>query len=183
MRQGSRRSPAALGALALLGVTCVAAPAWAQQRPLVTEDPETIGAGRVLVEAGFDYGRDVQYPVSGLTGNLLRVPLLGVSVGLGSFAEFQIDGGLYDRLSITQRDAKAPLAGLVTATGDSTSAVDDIVVGTKISARPPDRRAMSAMRALPSSPIQPTGTGSRTCSRTASRSRRRSIRASRWWAK
>ena len=37
---------------------CVAALVWqpvmasAQQRPLVTEDPETIGAGRMLVEAG-----------------------------------------------------------------------------------------------------------------------------------
>src|SRR6266542_920243 len=132
MRQRSRWSPAALGALALLGVTCVAAPAWAQQRPLVTEDPETIGAGRVLVEAGFDYGRDVQYPVSGLTGNLLRVPLIGVSIGLGSFAELQIDGGPYDRLKITKRDTKAPLAGLVTATGDSTSDVDDLVLATKI---------------------------------------------------
>ena len=30
-----------------------AAPAAAQQRPLVTEDPETIGGGRVLIEAGF----------------------------------------------------------------------------------------------------------------------------------
>jgi len=109
----------------------VAAPAWAQQRPLVTEDPETIGAGRVLLEAGFDYGHDVTFPVSGLTGNLLRVPLLGVSVGLGSIAELQIDGGPYDRLSITKR-AQAPLSGLVTATGDSTHDVDDLVVATKI---------------------------------------------------
>ena len=47
----------------------LAADAHAQQRPLVTEDPETIGAGRVLVEAGFDYARDALYPVSGLNGN------------------------------------------------------------------------------------------------------------------
>ena len=31
-----------------------AAGAAAQQRPLVTEDPETIGAGLVLLEGGFD---------------------------------------------------------------------------------------------------------------------------------
>jgi hypothetical protein len=37
----------------------------AQQRPLVTEDPETIGAGRVLVEAGVDWGRNATYPASG----------------------------------------------------------------------------------------------------------------------
>ena len=58
--------------LAMLGLGLSAA---AQQRPLITEDPETIGAGRVLVEAGFDYGHDVDYPASGLTGNLLRLPL------------------------------------------------------------------------------------------------------------
>jgi hypothetical protein len=104
----------------------------AQQRPLVTEDPETIGAGRVLLETGMDYGRGVEYPVSGLTGQLLRVPLIGVSIGVSSIAEIQFDGGLYNRLSITERDPDAPLADLVTATGDATSSVEDLVVATKV---------------------------------------------------
>jgi hypothetical protein len=129
MQQVSRWMGTTVLMLLLIGT---AAPAWAQQRPLVTEDPETVGNGRMLVEAGFDVGRDVQYPVSGLTGNLLRVPTIGISVGLGSYAEFQLDGGLYDRLSITERDPNAPLARLVTATGNSTHAPDDIVLGTKI---------------------------------------------------
>src|SRR5436189_6384023 len=85
-------------------------PAFAQQRPLVTEDPEPVGAGRVLLEGGLDLAHDQQYPVSGLKGNLLRVPTIGISVGLSSIAELQIDGGLYDRLNITDRNAKAPLA-------------------------------------------------------------------------
>jgi hypothetical protein len=112
----------------LLGV-----PAWAsaQQRPLVTEDPETVGEGRVLLEAGFDYQRGVQYPASGLEGRLLRLPLLGVSIGVGRIAELQIDAGFYNRLQITDR-ASAPLAGMVTAVGDSTSDIDDIVIGTKV---------------------------------------------------
>jgi hypothetical protein len=105
--------------------------AFAQQRPLVTEDPETIGAGRLLVEAGFDYGKGVEYPVSGLEGNLLRFPVIGVSVGLSSIAEIQIDGGLYNRLSISSREP-APLSDMVTATGDTTSSVEDMVIGTKI---------------------------------------------------
>ncbi len=106
-------------------------PASAQQRPLVTEDPETIGEGRVLVEAGFDYGRDVTYPASGLEGNLLRVPLIGVSVGVSSIAEVQIDGGFYNSLSITER-FDAPLSDMVTATGDSTSSVEDWSIGMKL---------------------------------------------------
>src|SRR3954454_11597771 len=110
-----------------------AMPAAAQQRPLVTEDPEVVGAGMVLVEGGFDYGRDILYPASGLQGNLLRVPLIGLSFGLSSIAELQIDGGLYDKLSITHTGVgEAPLANQLTVTGTSTHDVEDIVVATKI---------------------------------------------------
>jgi hypothetical protein len=119
----------------LLSATLVAAlstPAFAQQRPLATEDPETIGAGRMLIEGGFDLARDLQYPVSGLEGNLLRVPTVGLSFGISSIAELQIDGGFYDRLSITKRTPSAPLASLVTASGDSTSDFEDTVIATKI---------------------------------------------------
>jgi len=116
--------------LALL-VTFVAGPASAQQRPLVTEDPESIGAGRVLIESGFDYGHDTHYPVSGLNGNLLRVPLIGISIGLSSIAELQLDGGFYNRLSVTGRQT-APLSFMVDQLGDSVHDVEDVVVATKI---------------------------------------------------
>ena len=118
--------------ICVLALLCLPAVAVAQQRPLVTEDPETIGAGRVLVEAGLDYGDDIEFPASGLKGDLWRVPLVGVSVGVSSIAEIQIDGGFYNHLSITERDLAAPLAGMVTATGDSTSDVQDFSIGAKI---------------------------------------------------
>jgi hypothetical protein len=102
-----------------------------QQRPLVTEDPETIGEGRVLVEGGVDYRRDAEFPASGLEGHLLRAPLFGISVGISSIAEVQFDGGFYNHLAITQRTT-APLSAMVTATGDSTSSIEDLVVGTKV---------------------------------------------------
>jgi hypothetical protein len=102
-----------------------------QQRPLLTEDPEVVGAGVVLVEGGFDYGRTVQFPVSGLTGHLWRGPLIGLSVGVSSIAEIQIDGGLYTRLRVTARRA-APLAGMLTFDGDTTSSIEDLVIGTKV---------------------------------------------------
>jgi Putative MetA-pathway of phenol degradation len=114
--------------LALFGFTSAV---WAQQRPLVTEDPETVGAGNVLIEGGVDVARDIFYPVSGLEGNLLRLPTLGVSFGLSSIAELQIDGGLYNRLSI-KSVTPAPLSGMLDISGDSTSDVEDIVVATKI---------------------------------------------------
>jgi hypothetical protein len=116
---------------ATLILMTLARPVAAQQRPLVTEDPETIGAGRVLLEGGIDYAHNQEYPLSGLKGNLWRVPTIGISVGISSIAELQIDGGPYDRLTITERKP-APLSGLVTAAGSTTHAVDDIFIGTKI---------------------------------------------------
>ena len=117
--------------LSIVLILCAASVASAQQRPLTTEDPETIGAGRILLETGLDSAREAEYPVSGLEGNLFRFPLIGVSFGISSIAEIQLDGGLYNRLSISQRN-EAPLADLVTATGDTTSSVEDIVIGTKV---------------------------------------------------
>jgi hypothetical protein len=116
---------------AMLVLSAWTSPAWAQQRPLVTEDPETIGSGNILIEGGVDVARDIFYPVSGLHGDLLRLPTLGLSFGLSSIAELQIDGGLYNRLSITSRTA-APLSGMLDVTGTTTSDVEDVVVGTKI---------------------------------------------------
>ena len=113
-------------------VLLTASPAVAQQRPLVTEDPEPIGAGRILIEGGVDYAHDQQYPVSGLKGNLWRVPTIGLSFGISSIAELQIDGALRERLAVTSRNPSAPLASLMTFTGDTTSDFDDAVVGVKI---------------------------------------------------
>jgi hypothetical protein len=118
---------------ALAAALLTATPASAQQRPLVTEDPEVIGAGLILLEGGFDHSQDVLYPVSGLQGNLLRAPTLGVSFGISSIAELQLDGGLYNRLTIKHRGVgPAPLADQLNVTGDSTHAVEDIVLATKI---------------------------------------------------
>ncbi len=105
--------------------------ALAQQRPLVTEDPEPIGAGRVLLEGGVDYQHGVEFPVSGLKGDLWKIPTLGVSVGLSSIAELQLDGSVYQHLAITERHA-APLSNLLTVTGTSTHDVEDLVIATKI---------------------------------------------------
>ena len=67
--------------LAAAAVLLAVPPAFAQQRPLVTEDPEPVGAGRLLLESGIDLLHGQRFPVSGLEGNMLRLPTLGVSVG------------------------------------------------------------------------------------------------------
>jgi hypothetical protein len=115
----------------LAGVLAVATQAAAQSRPLVTEDPETVGPGQMLVEAGIDYSKDALFPASGLQGNLLRLGTFGLSIGISSIAEVQLDGGIRNRLSITNR-FNGPLSDMLTATGDNTGDVEDVVIGTKI---------------------------------------------------
>ena len=118
-------------AIIVLALLAWAAPAAAQQRPLDTQDPETIGAGRMLIEGGISGAYGITFPLSGLKGNLWQLPVLGVDVGISSIADLQITAGPYRSLSIASRQP-APLAGLVTATGDSTHAVEDITFGAKI---------------------------------------------------
>lgn len=109
-----------------------AVPAFAQQRPLQTEDPETIGSGRVLIEAGIDYRRDWYNPVSGLRGNLFTVPGLGVSLGVSSIAEIQMYVGGYQQLAITGQDPNAPFAGFLQLDGSETDDLEDLEVGAKL---------------------------------------------------
>jgi hypothetical protein len=120
-------------------ISLAAGTAFAQQRPLLTEDPETIGAGRLLLEGGVEFDRDVIYPVSGLQGNLLRVPVVGVSIGVSAIAEIQFDQVSFSRLDIKARRT-APLSDLVTATGSSASDADDVLVGAKVRIAPEGTR-------------------------------------------
>lgn len=120
-----------LTALVGLCVLCWTVPAAAQQRPLVTEDPETVGGGRLLIEAGVDAERDVFYPISGLGGNRLVLPTFGLSIGLSSIAELQIDGAPYQRLEISERRL-APLSRAVSFEGDHPTDVEDLVLATKL---------------------------------------------------
>lgn len=103
----------------------------AQQRPLATEDPETVGASRVLVEGGVEFDKGQLYSASGLKGNTTHGPTLGVSVGIGPTAEIQIDGGLRQRLHVTDRYT-ALVANELTFTGDSASSLEDLTVATKL---------------------------------------------------
>jgi hypothetical protein len=113
-------------------VLAAAIPSFAQQRPLKTEDPETIGAGRMLIELGMDYNRDVFFPVSGLRGNHFIVPPFGVSMGVSSIAEIQVDAGLYQKLYITEQVPGAPFSHLLQLDTGSTADIDDIHIGAKV---------------------------------------------------
>lgn len=106
----------------------------AQSRPLVTEDPETVPAGNILLEGGLDILHDSYFPASGLRGTLWRIATIGASFGVSSIAELQLDGGLRNTLNISSRNPNAPLAHMLTLEDDddSTGDFEDLRFGAKI---------------------------------------------------
>ena len=133
-----------IAALSVALAPCVARPALAQSRPLATEDPEVVGPGQILFEAGIDYGHDMFYPASGLTGNLWRVGTFGFNFGVSSIAEIQLKGGLRDVFSITNRQP-APLSPMLTVPigAVSTSDFPDGSIGAKVRFLPETARRPS----------------------------------------
>ena len=111
----------------------VSGTAYAQQRPLVTEDPETIGTGRVLLEGGFSLNYDQTNTANDITGDIARFTSLGASVGISPNAEIQIDGGFLQRLTVTEATPiNQLLAAVPLEVGDQTVSFEDLVVATKI---------------------------------------------------
>src|SRR5437588_5441467 len=109
------------GCTALFILVCAAA-SLAQQRPLITEDVDIIPPGSVRLQVGIDFYQDAKFPLSGLTGDLTRVGVVGVNVGLSPNVEFQIDGVAQNFLSINRRSASAinlTLAPNATGTNDT----------------------------------------------------------------
>ena len=107
--------------------------AHAQQRPLVTEDPETIGNGNVLLEGGVSFDKSQTNEAYGVKGDVTHIGIFGVSVGIGPTAEVQVDGGVIQRIDVNERLIAGPL-GAVTLLlpGDSASSLEDLVVATKV---------------------------------------------------
>ncbi len=110
----------------------VSGTAYAQQRPLITEDPETIGLGRILLEGGFSLDTDQAFPANAIEGDVARFASFGVSVGVSPIVELQIDGGLVQRLNVTERPSIPAGRTPPAAIAARTSGVEDFVVATKI---------------------------------------------------
>jgi hypothetical protein len=129
----------------LLTFACLAAGtviAQAQQRPLITEDVDIIPPGSVRIEAGIDFLQGARFPASGLTGDLTRVGVLGISVGFAPNVEFQIEGVAQNFLSINSRTASAyPLS--IAPGANSTNDTGDFILWTKFKLRSETRRGPS----------------------------------------
>lgn len=129
---------------------------FAQQRPLQTQDPKIISPGNLSLEFGFDFLQNVQYPQSGLKGDLTSLGVIGINLGLGEIVEFQIQGTAHNFLSIDQR-IPAPITPTLNSSGTATSDFGDIVFSTKILMVPEGKR-LPALAFRPSVQLPNTST-------------------------
>jgi hypothetical protein len=114
----------------------------AQQRPLLTEDVDIIPPGTIRIEAGIDFLQGAKFPVSGITGDLTRVGVIGVNFGMGPNVEFQIEGVAQNVLSFNSRGPSAiPLS--LDPGANSANDTGDFMISAKFKLRNETRRGPS----------------------------------------
>jgi len=115
----------------LLLAILFATSACAQDRPLRTTDAETVPAGTLRSEIGFDFLQDVGFPLSGLRGDLTSVGVVDLRMGVGKVAEIEVEGAIQNFLDVkSQGTSFVPNLSL---TGiNSTHDTGDFTLATKV---------------------------------------------------
>jgi len=87
-----------------------AARAAAQDRPLQTATVDVVPAGTVRAQVGFDFLQGIEYPLSGLGGDLSSVGDVDLRLGIGGVAEVELAGAVQQFLDVkTQGVSFVPL--------------------------------------------------------------------------
>jgi hypothetical protein len=107
------------------------ADSYPQQRPLLTEDVDLVKPGNIRLEFGFEFLQDQKFPLFGLQGDVTRIGVLGINIGLSKLVEFQVQGTIRNFLS--ERDPAL-----------SRSSIGDFSVATKFRLQPESRWIPSA---------------------------------------
>lgn len=113
---------------------------FAQQRPLITEDVEIVKPGSIRADFGFDFGQDRNFTLSGLNGDLTRIGVVNLRVGLAPNVEFETGGVIQNFLSINRqyRPSGTPLK--LSKPPVSTNDTGDFFLATKIKLKNETRR-------------------------------------------
>jgi len=117
--------------LALAAVCLFAAAGAAQDRPLRTTDAETVPAGDVRAEIGFDFLQDVAFPLSGLRGDETSVGVISVRMGISKIAEVEVEGAIQNFLDVKAQGASF-VPNLKLTSVNSTHDTGDFALSTKI---------------------------------------------------
>jgi hypothetical protein len=102
----------------------------AQQRPLRSPDAEVLPPGTMRFQVGFDFLQDVEYPLSGLSGDLTSVAVLGFRTSVGRMVELQMEGAVRSFLSVSRQVPSFVSPQLTTS--NSTNDFGDISIFTKV---------------------------------------------------
>src|SRR6476660_6907538 len=78
---------------------------FAQDRPFKTTAVETVPAGVVRAEVGFDFLQDVGFPLSGLRGDETSVGVLNLRMGISKIAEIEMEGAVQNFLDVKSQGA------------------------------------------------------------------------------
>ena len=103
--------------------------AFAQQRPLLTDDIDITPQGAFELGVGVDFYQNAKFPLSGLRGDLTRVGDIRLKTGISKNVELQIEGTLQNYLAI---NSQGPSAIPLSITGNSTNDFDDFTMSTKV---------------------------------------------------
>ncbi len=114
-------------------ILCLSVFAFAQQRPLLTDDVDTTPVGAFEIAAGVDFEQNAKFPLSGLRGDLTRVGNIRVKVGFASNVEFQVEGVLQNFLAVNSAISPSPIP--LNLDGNSSNDAGDFIVSTKIKLR------------------------------------------------
>ena len=132
----------AMRCVVLLMFAAFTSAVYGQQRPLLTEDVDIIPPGTIRIEAGLDFLQDARFPVSGITGDLTRVGVIGINFGMGPNVEFQIEGVAQNVLSINSRGPSAIPLNLLPG-ANSSNDTGDFTLSAKFKLRNETRRGPS----------------------------------------
>jgi len=118
-------------ALAILPLSVFCSHTGAQDRPLRTVEAETVPAGTLRSEIGFDFLQDVGFPLSGLRGDETSVGILDLRMGVGKIVEVEVEGAMQNFLDVKSRGTS--FVPNLSLTGvNSTHDTGDFTLATKV---------------------------------------------------
>ncbi len=119
----------------LVCLVCATRLAYAQRRPLITEDVEIVKPGAIRIEFGVDFLQDKDFTLSGLNGDLTRIGVVRLSLGLAPNVEFETGGVIQNFLSINRQFRPSAIPLNLTSPPNSTHDTGDFFLAMKVKLR------------------------------------------------
>lgn len=127
-----------------LAVCLIGRPLQAQDRPLRTPDANIVPTGVLRAQGGFEFLQSIDYPLSGLSGDLTSMGVLDLRLGVGQRAEVGLQGTVQNFLQV-HGQVPAPVTPVLTGS-HSTNDVGDFSLWTKVRIRTEHRAPAVAFR-------------------------------------